>query len=98
MSIAKPTGQYVEQMLDPNGWPEVDEDTFYDRAQEYARVLRSVTEVLEASQHEQDEVFDGGIWSGDAAGAARGELSTRVEELITLQSDVANVIVWHRTT
>nr|WP_258043629.1 hypothetical protein [Mycobacterium kansasii] len=35
MSIARPTGEYAELMLDPDGWPEADEDTFYDRAQQY---------------------------------------------------------------
>lgn len=36
MSITRPTGSYARQMLDPGGWVEADEDTFYDRAQEGA--------------------------------------------------------------
>lgn len=40
MSITRPTGSYARQMLDPGGWVEADEDTFYDRAQEYSQVLQ----------------------------------------------------------
>lgn len=96
MSIAKPTGRYAEQMLEPNGWPQVDEDTLGDRAQEYTRVLSHVTAVLEACQHEQIEIFEVGTWTGGAADAAGGELGTRIDELTTLQSDVVRAITWHR--
>lgn len=47
MSITRPTGSYARQMLDPGGWVEADEDTFYDRAQEYSQVLQRVTDVLD---------------------------------------------------
>jgi hypothetical protein len=30
MGVARPTGGYAEQMLDPGGWPDVDEQAFYD--------------------------------------------------------------------
>src|SRR5262249_51467145 len=96
MSLARPTGEYAGQMLDPNAWPDVDEEAYFDRAQEYTQVLRQVTEVLEACQHEQSEMFDGGVWSGGAAGAANGELGTIVGELLKLQNSLATVITWHR--
>ncbi|OMC11913.1 hypothetical protein [Mycobacterium sp. SP-6446] len=96
MSIAKPMGAYAEQMLAPDGWPEVDEDTYHDRAQQYTEVLRRVTEVLETCQHEQSEIFDGGTWSGGAAAAANSELATNIDELSRLQSGLATVISWHR--
>ncbi|OBI59755.1 hypothetical protein [Mycobacterium sp. E796] len=96
MGLARPTGEYAEQMLDPSGWPAVDEDAYFERAQEYTRVLRQLTDVLETCRHQQSEIFDGGIWSGGAAGAANGELGTIVGELATLQSSLATVITWHR--
>jgi hypothetical protein len=95
MGITRPTGGYAEEMLDPGGWPEVDEDTFYDRAQEFTQVLRQVTEVLETCQQQQGQIFDGGIWSGGAAEAANGELGTNIGELMTLQNGLATVITWH---
>jgi len=96
MGVAKPTGEYAEQMLDPGGWPDVDEQAFYDRAQQYTQVLRQVTDVLETCQHQQAEIFDGGIWSGSAAGAANGELGTLIGEMQTLQNGLATVITWHK--
>ncbi|MEE6179997.1 WXG100 family type VII secretion target [Mycobacterium sp. 050134] len=98
MGIERPTGPYAGQMLDPDAWPEVDEDTFYDRAQQYTQVLHELTTVLEACQHQSNQVFNGGIWSGGAANAARGEIETIVGELDNLQSDLATVITWHRQT
>jgi hypothetical protein len=96
MGVARPTGGYAEQMLDPGGWPDVDEQAFYDRAQQYTQVLRQVTDVLETCQHQQTEVFDGGIWSGSAAGAANGELGTLIGEMATLQNGLSTVITWHK--
>ncbi|MCV7412200.1 hypothetical protein AWC05_13155 [Mycobacterium florentinum] len=96
MSIVKPTGQYAEQMLEPNGWPQVDEDALYDRAQQYTRVLSDVTEVLQACRHQRIEVFEVGVWTGGAAGAAGDELGTRIDDLTTLQRRLARVIAWQR--
>lgn len=96
MNIAKPTGGYAEQMLEPGGWPEINEAALYDRAQEYTEVLRQVTDILESCQHQQGEIFDGGVWSGGAANAANGELGTDIGELVTLQNGLATVITWER--
>ncbi len=96
MGVAKPTSEYAAQMLAPDAWPEADEDGYYERAQQYTEVLRQVTAVLEACQHEQSEIFDGGFWSGGAATAAKSELGTNIEELKKLQNGLATVITWHR--
>ncbi|BBZ46746.1 hypothetical protein [Mycobacterium parmense] len=96
MGLTRPTGDYVAQMLDPGGWPEADEQAFYDRAHEFTQVLRQVTEVLATCRHEHAEIFDGGAWSGGAAGAANGELAKNIDELATLQNGLATVITWHR--
>ncbi|MCV7122293.1 secretion protein EspK, partial [Mycobacterium lacus] len=96
MGIGRPTGEYAGQMLEPGGWPEANEDTFYDRAQEYNRVLRQVTDVMDACRHQQVEVFDGGVWSGGAANAANGALGANLNQMSTLQDYLATVITWHR--
>jgi hypothetical protein len=96
MGMAKPTGGYAQHMVDPGGWPEIDEDAFYHRAQHYTRALRQVTEVLQTCQHQQSEIFEGGIWLGSAAGAANRELATNIGELLTLQHGMATVISWQK--
>lgn len=96
MSMLRPTGGYFDQLLEPGGWPEVDEDAFYERAQEFTQVLRQVTEVLESCQQRRTQVFDDGVWSGGAADAANGELGTNIGHLMTLQNDLATAITWHK--
>jgi hypothetical protein len=96
MYLPRPTGEYVEQMLAPNGWPGVDEDAYYDRAQRYTQVLRRVSDVLDSCLRERGEVFDGGVWSGSAAGAAGRQMGAIVEALTTLEYGLATVITWHR--
>ena len=96
MAVAKPLGGYAEQMLAPDAWPELDEDTYHDRALQYTEVLRKLTEVLETCQHEQSDIFDGGFWSGGAAVAAKTELGANIDELKKLQNGLATVITWHR--
>ncbi|WP_293319522.1 secretion protein EspK [Mycobacterium sp.] len=96
LGVAKPTGGYAEPMIDPGGWPDVDEQIFYDRAQQYTRVLHQLTGVLETCQHQRAEIFDGGIWSGGAAAAANGELGALIDEMAVLQNGLATVITWHK--
>ncbi|EUA94017.1 ESX-1 secretion-associated EspK domain protein [Mycobacterium ulcerans str. Harvey] len=96
MSMLRPTGGYFDQLLEPGGWPEIDEDAFYERAQEFTQVLRQVTEVLESCQQRRTQVFDDGVWSGGAADAANGELGTNIGHLMTLQNDLATAITWHK--
>lgn len=96
MGIPRPTGEYTGQMLEPGGWPESDEDTFYERAQQYNSVLRNVTDVIDATRQQRLEVFDGGVWSGGAANAANGALGANIDEMGTLQDYLVTVITWHR--
>ncbi|MBY0442619.1 MAG: secretion protein EspK [Mycobacteriaceae bacterium] len=96
MGIEKPIGGHAEQMLDPGGWPEVDEDAFYDRATEFTRVLRRVSDVMETCQQQQARVFDEGVWSGGAAVAANGAISGNINQLLNLQNNLAAVITWHK--
>ncbi|MCV7008177.1 MAG: secretion protein EspK [Mycobacterium sp.] len=95
MGIPRPTGEYAGQMLE-GGWPEADEDTFYERAQSFNAMLHKVTDVIDAARHQQVEVFHGGIWTGGAAGAANGALGTNLNEMGTLQDYLATVITWHQ--
>ncbi|WP_275578840.1 hypothetical protein [Mycobacterium riyadhense] len=72
-----------------------DEDTFYDRAQEYNQVLRKVTDVMDATRHQQVKSSRWGL-VGRAATAANGALGANLNEMSTLQDYLATVITWHR--
>jgi hypothetical protein len=96
MGLPEPKGEYVEQMLDQGGWPDVDEDSFHGRADKFMQVLGQVTEVLDGCLHHSGELFKGGIWSGGAAVTANGELQTRIDGLVTLQKGLSAVVAWHK--
>jgi hypothetical protein len=95
MGLARPTGEYAERMLSPDGWPDVDEDANYRRAYQYTQVLAKLTAVLDNCRRRQAEIFDGRVWSGGAAGAASRELGTDIDALTALQDGVGSVISWH---
>lgn len=95
MGMSRPTGGFADEMVHSGGWPDVDEDTFYDRAQQYTRVLRGATDVLEAWGQQRAQVFDGGIWTGGAAAAADGRIGRHVDQLVSLQNAIAGVVTWH---
>ncbi|ULP40943.1 secretion protein EspK [Mycobacterium lentiflavum] len=96
MGIVRPTGGFAEGMLDGGGWPDVAEDAFYDRARQYMQVLRQVTDVLDTFRQQQGEIFASGLWSGGAAAAANGQVESNIDELVTLQNDLATAITWQR--
>lgn len=96
MGMVRPTGGFAEGMLDGGGWPDVAEDAFYDRAQQYAQVLRQVTDVLDTLRQQRSEIFVSGLWSGLAAGAANGALESNIDELVNLQNDLTTAITWQR--
>src|SRR5262245_13454983 len=96
MGLPKPTGPYAEQMLAGSEWPQVDEQSLYDRAEEYTQVLRDLTDVLQAAKYQRSEIFDAAVWSGSAASAANGQLGTLVDELGKLQDGLTTVITWQK--
>lgn len=98
MGVARPTGQYAEEMLSNGAWPEVDEDTLSDRAQTLAEKLRQVTLVLESWAHEQAELFTSETWSGSAAEAAAVKVTEVIASLRDQQHDLAKAILWYRAT
>src|ERR1700761_8328800 len=96
MGVAKPTGGYAEGMLTPGGWPDVDEQAFYDRAQQYTVGLRQGPDLRDTSRSRRAEIFEAGIWSGTAADAANTQVGTLIDGMSTLQSGLVTVVTWHK--
>jgi len=95
MGIARPAGEYAEQMISPGGWPEVDEATLSARAEEFAGISRQLGAVLDSCAQQKMQVFEGGIWSGGAADAANGALGRNIDQLTALKSDAEDAMRWH---
>ncbi|WP_205875420.1 WXG100-like domain-containing protein [Mycobacterium camsae] len=96
MGIPKPFGGHAEQMLEPDAWPEADEDVLFDRAHAWTRILHQVDEVLGANRRHRAEMFECDGWRGAAAAAAADELSRNIDQLVALQHMLATVITWQR--
>lgn len=70
-------------------WPGADEDSYRDRAAELRATLKSLTSTTEEWQQQRAMLFNGGlVWSGDAAGAAAGEVDKRTAAMHTLQDQL----------
>ena len=41
MTEPRPTGEYADRMIEPDGWPDIDEDALYDRADSLREPLRA---------------------------------------------------------
>ena len=95
MGIARPAGEYAEQMISPGGWPEVDEATLSARAEEFAGISRQLGAVLDSCAQQKMQVFEGGIWSGGAADAANGALGRNIDQVTALKSDAEDAMRWH---
>ncbi|MGW4098425.1 hypothetical protein ACWEFV_16190, partial [Mycobacterium sp. NPDC004974] len=96
MGMGKPGGDYVEQLTEPGGWTEADEDKLYEVASEATRALQQLTiGAFDPWQRERSETFDGGNWSGDAAGAANGKAGIHSEEFATQQNNLVSVVTWN---
>jgi len=96
MSVAKPTGDYAEDMLRSGGWVETDEQSLYDRAKLYTQILQQTTISLEGFQHERSEIFEGGVFEGTAANAAKGRIDEVIDDLTGLQQHLVSSIMWYQ--
>lgn len=95
MSIEMPEGKYARVIVKDGAWPDVDENMLYDRANEFTRVLHDVTEVLDICREQRTQIFDGGLWSGEAAHIASKHMDHSTTQLASLQRSIAAVIDTH---
>ena len=47
MGFPKPTGKYADRMLEPGGWPDIDETLLQERSARLTADLRTLTHTLE---------------------------------------------------
>jgi len=96
MGMGKPSGEFVEELTEPGGWPDIDETSLYDRATELTNTRDKVAGVLEHWRRQQGELFSSGVWSGSGADAGNGAVENRIAELSNLQQHLEKVIAWYR--
>lgn len=95
MAVLKPTGENVDRMIEPAGWPEINEDTLYNRAESLRGTLRDVTDVLKTWQDDQARIFGDQMWSGTASDAAQQAVRKNIEAMASLQHQLVKAITWY---
>lgn len=97
MGIPKPDGPYAEQLLEPGGWTDADEDQLYKVAHEATQAVQQLTfRALDPWQRERSETFDGGSWLGRAAGAANNKAGKHSDEFAAQQNNLVKVVEWNK--
>ena len=86
MGMGKPDVEFVEEMTEPSGWPDIDEDVLKQRAADLTGVRARLVGTLAAWRRQRDAIGDGGIWSGSAASAAGTSLDTQISKMAALES------------
>ena len=94
MGFAKPEGKYADRMINPDGWPAIDEQAFLSRSQELIGVLQKVDRGMESWLQEKTEISSGGIWTGSGATAGKGAIESRIREMTSQQSALVREIGW----
>ena len=82
MGVQKAAGEYIEEMTEPAGWPDIDEELLAARASEFVTKVSQLLGVLEGWQRQHSEIFQGGVWSGGAANVGNGAVQDRVNEMV----------------
>lgn len=96
MRIEKPGGEYADRLLEPDGWPDVDEGRLYDCATVYTQTLQDLTfNAAEPWEHERSETFHGGIWSGRAAGVANAKADAYSQKFAEQQKNLVAATTWN---
>ncbi|NOQ61098.1 hypothetical protein HGK73_23970, partial [Mycolicibacterium fortuitum] len=97
MGIGRPGGDYAQQLTEPGGWTDADEDQLYKVANEGTRALQQLTfSAFDPWQRERSETFDGGSWLGRAAGAAYNKSGKHSDEFVAQQNNLANAVEWNK--
>lgn len=94
MAFEKPPGKYAEQMLSPDGWPDVDEQAFLQRAKALTNVLRQLSQQHELWLHEKADITSGAIWAGSGASAGGAAIAARISNMSGQQRFLVTAISW----
>ncbi|MBI5336549.1 MAG: hypothetical protein HZB45_02550 [Mycolicibacterium rufum] len=84
MGLGKVAGEYIEEMTEPMGWPDIDETLLRQRANDLLSLRNEVAGVLSKWHSQSAAIFEGGAWSGSAAQAGNASVSQRIREVSPL--------------
>ena len=86
MGIGKADGEYIEEMTEPAGWPDIDESSIRDRADAMLLVRNETHFVCNDWKSHHGQIFASGSWSGNAANAANNAVAIIINTLAGMAS------------
>ena len=98
MTITKIPGEYIEDMTEPLGWPDLNEDDLYLRSNRLVSVVTQLIGPIDGWQRQRGEIFAGGVWSGHAADAGNAAVQERISEMGSLHNHLEKSIAWYTLT
>ena len=99
MGLGKPSGS--DEMLEPGGWPDADEDAFNRVAEAYTRALQTLrTNSTTPWTTQVSDTFHngGGHWIGGASGAAATKGSSLSDAFTTQEQLLTRAANWNYNT
>lgn len=85
-------------MLEPGAWPEVSEGRFYQVAQDCVTALQNlITQSATPWERQLRDIFQngGGIWAGDASGAANSKGNAALKSFSEIKTQLASAANWN---
>lgn len=98
MGIDKFPGEYIEEMTEPTGWPDIDEDSLTNRANDFLNLRNGVHGAAAFWQAQLNHIIDGGIWSGGAANAGNASMQQRISEMNSLSEHLGKSFAYYNLT
>ena len=95
MGIEKLAVEFVEEMTEPSGWPDIDETDLQSRATEFIQLRDRVNGVVGDWRAKQNQIFEGGVWSGGGADAGRSSLQQRMDEMSSLEQHLGKAHAYY---
>ena len=89
MGIEKIAGEYIQEMTEPSGWPDIDENILFARANELLELRNAVSAAVDQWNREYSSIFESGSWRGSGAEAGGSSIQTSLRAMSQLQNHLA---------
>lgn len=97
MGLGKITGEYIEEMTEPNGWPDIDEDSLRQRASALILLRNQVNAASVSWTTQHKAIFDGGVRAGRGAEAGNSSVQQHISQMNSIELQLANSFAYCNT-
>ena len=95
MAIEKLRVERVDEMTEPDAWPDLDEEALRFRAQELLATRNEVGWTVAAWRQQQMHIFGAGGWSGSGADAGGASIQSRIGAMENLAAHLGKSFAYY---